>query len=341
MGGDRAPEAPVTGAVAFARAHPDIEILLVGDVPRLDPLLRRVRPQNLSLHHAQDVVGMEASATDVRRRPDSSISVSTRLVREGVADAVVSAGHSGALLTAATLGLGRIEGVDRPAIAALLPALQHRRCLLVDAGANIECRPHWLAQFGVMGETYVRRVLGVERPRVGVLSNGQESGKGTPLTRGAAELLAHSDMDFLGYVEGSDLFSGRVDVVVTDGFSGNLVLKTAEGTALGAAGLVRQLLQRSGAAERLGGMLLEPLLGGMRRVLDSAEVGGAPLLGVQGVAMVSHGSATPRAIENALRAAAEMVRVDLQGHLADALRHAQGWLSGTPESGKPATEPGV
>lgn len=337
MGGDLAPESPVAGALAFARAHPEHEVLLVGAESRLLPLLGRVRPPNLKVVHAPDVVGMDASPSAIRRRPESSLSVCFSLVRDGEADAVVSAGHSGAMLAAAMLLLGRLEGVERPAIAALLPALQHGRCLLLDSGANVECRPSWLAQFAVLGEVYMRRVEGLARPRVAVLANGEEPSKGTALTRAAAALLRESDLDFCGYVEGRDLFGGSVDVVVTDGFSGNLVLKTAEGTALGVAGLLRQLIQRSGAAEKLGGLLLKPVLGGLRRVLDSAEVGGAPLLGVNGVAMVAHGSSSPRAIENALRAAQHMVDVGLQQHLIDALQRSRGWLPTT----KRATRPGV
>ena len=272
---------------------------------------------------------MEASPSAIRRHPQSSLYVCFSLVRDGEADAVVSAGHSGAMLAAALLLLGRLPGVERPAIAALLPALQHGRCLLLDSGANVDCRPAWLAQFAVLGEGYMRRVEGLERPRIAVLANGEEPSKGTALTRAASALLRESDLDFRGYVEGRDLFGGGVDVVVTDGFSGNLVLKTAEGTAVGVAGLLRQLIHRSSAAEKFGGLLLKPVLAGMRRVLDSAEVGGAPLLGVNGVAMVAHGSSSPRAIENALRAAAHMVDVELRQHLADALQRSRGWLPGT------------
>lgn len=334
MGGDLAPEAPVAGALSFARANPDVEIVLVGDEPRLASLLGRVRPENLFVRHAPDAVGMEESPTAIRRRPESSLAICFSLVKSGEADAVVSAGHSGALMAAALLLLGRLGGVERPAIAALLPALQGNRCLLLDAGANVDCKPTWLAQFGVLGEAYMRKVQRVARPRVAVLSNGSEPSKGTELTRAASALLARSGLDFRGYVEGQDLFTGSVDVVVTDGFSGNLVLKTAEGTALGVAGLLRHAIQRNGVAEKLGGLLLKPALAGLRRVVDSAEVGGAPLLGVDGVAVVAHGGSSARAIENALRRAQATVEAGLQADLLDALRRSEAWL---PPRGKGAT----
>jgi glycerol-3-phosphate acyltransferase PlsX len=344
MGGDHAPAAPVEGALLFARAHPGHEVLLVGDRGRLAPLLSRGRrPSNLQVHHASEVVEMDDPASSAfRKKRDSSLRVGFELVREGRADALVSAGNSGAVMAGGLLTLGRLPGVERPAIAALFPALKGGgRCLLLDAGANVDCRPSHLAQFAVMGEAYVRARLGVARPRVGVLSNGEEASKGTPLTREASELLRRSDLDFVGYVEGKDLFSGDVQVVVTDGFTGNIVLKTSEGVGMGVIGLLRQAIEkRGGLPEKLGAMLLRPALAGLRRVVDYAEYGGAPLLGVQGVGIVAHGRSTPRALSNALGAALAMAESGLQEELTRCIERASVWLP-THQKGKKATDEAV
>jgi phosphate acyltransferase len=333
MGGDDAPTAPVQGAVQFAKAHPLHEVVLVGDAPALREALRRADPPtNVSIRHASEVVGIHDAASAVRTKRDSSIRICFELAKAGEVAAVVSAGNSGAVMAGALLVLGRLQGVERPAIAALFPALRGRRCLLLDAGANVECRPTQLAQFAVMGEAYVRRILGVVRPKVAVLSNGEEPSKGTALTREASALLRESDLDFTGYAEGKDIFAGELDVVVTDGFTGNVVLKTSEGTALGVVGLIRQAIDRSGLPERVGALLLKPTLVGLRKVVDYAEYGGAPLLGVAGVGIVAHGRSNPKAIANALRAALTNAQVELPLELQRALDRAHGWL--------PARRPG-
>jgi phosphate acyltransferase len=256
---------------------------------------------------------------------------------------MVSAGHSGAVMAGALLVLGRVPGVERPAFAALFPALRPGgRCLLLDAGANVDCRPSQLAQFAVMGECYVRKLLGVERPRVAILSNGEEDSKGTSLTREASALLRRSDLRFTGYVEGKDIFSGDVDVVVTDGFTGNVVLKTSEGVATAMAGLIRAAIERSGISEKLGALLLKPTLAGLRRVVDYAEYGGAPLLGVKGVGIVAHGRSNARAIRSALNAALETARVDLREDLTRRIAQARSWLPArVPVKGKEATGGGL
>lgn len=345
MGGDFAPAAPAEGAVLFAREHPDVHVLLVGEEARLAPLLPRAPLPNLSVRHASEVVGMDEHAgASVRRKRDSSLRVCLDLVKSGEAQGAVSAGHSGAVMAGALLVLGRVPGVERPAIATLLPALQGGRCLLLDAGANVECHPSHLAQFAVLGEAYVRRVLGVPRPRVALLANGEEPSKGTPLTRTAASLLRQSPLDFRGYVEGKDLFSGLVDVVVTDGFTGNLVLKTAEGTAHAVAGLLRGAVQKSGLPEKLGALLLKPTLAGLRRVVDYAEVGGAPLLGVGGVAVVAHGRSNPKAVKNALGAALAAVRGGLTEDMTQGMVRAASWLPARARGsgrGKGATGEGL
>lgn len=328
MGGDHAPAAAVEGAVRFARAQTQHQVVLVGDLARVEPLLAGFgkRP-NVSVRHASEAVSMDEDVTGaVRRKRDSSIRVGLQMAHDGEVDAFVSAGNSGAVMAAALLVLGRIRGVERPAIAALLPALNKGRCLLVDAGANTECRPSQLAQFAVMGDAYLRRVQGLARPRVAVLSNGEEASKGTAATRAAAELLRKSDLAFLGYVEGKDIFSGEVDVVVTDGFTGNVALKTAEGTAMGVVGLIKQAIAASPLPERLGALLLRPTLLGLRKVVDYAEHGGAPLLGVNGVGIVAHGRSDARAIHSALTAATVVAEHQLPTALAEAMTRAGAWL---------------
>jgi glycerol-3-phosphate acyltransferase PlsX len=339
MGGDHAPAAAVEGGVLFAREHPEHEVVLVGDLPRVRaPLERTGVPSNVRLHHASEVVEMDDSPSAFRRKKDSSLQVGFQLVREGEASALVSAGNSGAVMAGALLVLGRLPGVDRPAIATLFPALKGGgRCLLLDAGANVDCRPPHLAQFAVLGEAYVRVKLGIARPRVAVLSNGEEPSKGTQLTREASELLRRSDLDFVGYVEGKDIFSGDVEVVVTDGFTGNIVLKASEGAAMGVAGLLRSAIEkRGGLAEKLGALLLQSTLGGLRRVVDYAEYGGAPLLGIQGVGIVAHGRSTPRAIKNALEAALQAAQAGVQEELTRCIAKASTWLPAR-QRGKRAT----
>ena len=342
MGGDHAPDAVVEGGVLFARAYPGHELVLVGDATRVRPVLERAgAPANVQLHHASEVVEMDDPASAAfRRKRDSSLRVGFALVRKGEASALVSAGNSGAVMAGGMMTLGRIPGVERPAIAALFPALKgNGRCLLLDAGANVDCRPSHLAQFAVLGEAYLRTRLGVKRPRVAILSNGEEPSKGTQLTRDASALLRRSDLEFVGYVEGKDLFSGDVEVVVTDGFTGNIVLKTSEGVGMGITGLLRQAIEkRGGLPEKLGALLLKPTLAGLRRVMDYAEYGGAPLLGLQGVGIVAHGRSSPRAIHNALVTALQHVRAGVQEELTRCIANAASWLPPHPRGRKHEAE---
>lgn len=340
MGGDHAPAAVVEGGVLFAREHPDHPLVLVGDRAQIEPLLARLPPApSVSVHHASEVVGMDEHAgAAIRKKKDSSLRVCFELAREGEVGAVVSAGHSGAMLAGAILVLGRIRGVERPAIATLFPALRGGgRCLLLDAGANVDCKPVHLAQFAVMGAAYVRSLRKVERPTIAILANGEEDTKGTDLTRAALALLRRSDLNVVGYVEGKDIFSGEVDVVVTDGFTGNIVLKTSEGVAAGVTGLIRSAIERAGLPAKVGALLLKPTLAGLRKVVDYAEYGGAPLLGVDGVGIVAHGRSSPRAIQNALVAALESAQASLREELIGAMGRAESWLPGRLR-GKGATE---
>jgi glycerol-3-phosphate acyltransferase PlsX len=331
MGGDYAPAAAVEGALLFAREHARHSLVLVGDERRIREALSTAHPPNLTIRHASEVVEMDEHAgSSIRKKKDSSLRICFELIKNGEADAMVSAGHSGAVMAGALLVLGRISGVERPAIAALFPSMGKNRCLLLDAGANVDCKPSQLAQFAVMGEAYVRKLLRVARPKVAILSNGEEETKGTLLTREASELLKRSDLDFRGYAEGKDIFSGRIDVVVTDGFTGNVVLKTTEGAAMGVVGLIRRTIARSGLSEKLGALLLKPTLAGLKKVVDYAEIGGAPLLGVEGVGIVAHGRSSAKAIKNALLTALSTAEAHLKDELTERIGASRRWLPDKP-----------
>ncbi len=309
MGGDYAPEEVVAGAVQAASSL-GVEITLVGPASRLAPLLRTVAARRLPIEivDAPEVIEMhEPPAMAVRRKRRSSIHVALQQVREGRAAAAVSAGNTGAAMGAALLVLGRIPSVERPAIAAILPTLQRTPAILLDVGANVDCKPRHLLQFGVMGHVYAHRVLGISAPRVAILSNGEEATKGNEVTIRAADLLRASGLNFIGNIEGRDFFTGLADVVVCDGFVGNIVLKFAEGLALALRQVIREEL--GGAAGRLLlALYLAPLKRrGMTlwRRLDYREYGGAPLLGVGGIVIVAHGRSNAWAVRNAIRVAAE------------------------------------
>lgn len=307
MGGDYAPRATVEGAVAAAREL-GIGVVLVGDRAKLEKELAEHKHSGLDLtiEHAPEVVTMEDSPLEsVLAKPESSMHVSYELLKRGEAEAVVSAGNSGAMMTAAMVILGNLPGVDRPAIASIVPS-SDGLALLLDAGANTEVKPFNLVQFAVMGHLYAHHVLKLERPRVGILSNGEEASKGTELTRAAAATLRlmSADINYIGYVEGRDINIGKVDVVITDGFTGNVALKTMEGFAQFAFGCLREVFS-PGLRGSLAYLLVRKRLAAMRDRFDKSEYGGAPLLGVNGVAIVAHGSSNARAIRSALRAAAD------------------------------------
>lgn len=323
MGGDHAPREIVAGAVQGARDL-GVEVILVGPARRLQEELRAAgsSPASVRIEDAPEVIEMaEAPAMALRRKRKASILVAVDLVRRGEADAMVSAGNTGAAMAAALLTLGRIEGIDRPAIAAVLPTLRGH-AIMVDVGANVDCRPKHLLHFAVMGSVYAARVLGVRNPRVGLLSNGAEETKGNELVIRAAELLRHSGLQFIGNVEGREIFTGQADVVVCDGFVGNVVLKFGEGLALGIFTLLREELSR-GLLVRLGVALARPRLRALSRRLDYTEYGGAPLLGVNGICIISHGSSKAKAIRNAVALAAESVR----SRMVDAIRTDVGRLA--------------
>ncbi|PNU19569.1 phosphate acyltransferase PlsX [Geothermobacter hydrogeniphilus] len=307
MGGDNAPVVEVAGAVEAARRW-DIPVILVGNSERVSAELSRHRVEGLdiSIRHASEVVGMHDSPSDVvRKKKDSSVRVAFDLVKNGDAHAVVSAGNSGATMAAAMFVLKRIKGIDRPAIATVMPNLLDQT-LVLDAGGNVDCRPQHLAQFALMGAVYSRHILGKRQPRVGLLSNGEEESKGTDLTRGAHNLLKKAGFNYVGYVEGRDIYNGSVDVVVCDGFVGNVVLKASEGLADAIGTMLKQELKSSLRA-KLGYLLARPAFRRLRKKIDYAEYGGAPLLGIAGTGMICHGGSNAKAVMNGIRLARESV----------------------------------
>jgi len=318
MGGDRAPEALVQGSLIALSADQELRLVLVGEGARLESLLGSppaAAAGRLRVTPAEGVIAMGAHPVEaVRAQPRASVNVAVGLVAKGEADACFSAGNSGAAMAAALFQLHRLPGIARPAIATPLPTPKGTT-MLIDSGAQVDCRPEWLAQFSTLGSAYVRRVLGVDRPRVGLLSNGEESSKGNELVQAADRLISQLDLNYVGPVEGRDLLSGSVDVVICDGFVGNVALKTAEGVAEAIMGALRQEAE-AGLRSRMGAVLLLPGLRRLRQRMDWRQVGGAPLLGVRGLVFIGHGRSDAAAVASALRVAAAAVRADLLAGLA-------------------------
>jgi glycerol-3-phosphate acyltransferase PlsX len=306
MGGDHAPGVVVEGALQAATEF-GVEIILVGDQSAVEAELRRFRsiPPSVTVSPAAQKIGMDESPSAALRKKESSMKVAFELMKTGRAEAVVSAGNSGAFMAVGMFVAGTLPQVERPAILVTIPNLG-RETVIIDAGANVDCKPRQLVQFGLMGSLYAARVLGVERPRVGVLSNGEEESKGNELTRSTSEQMQGSPLNYVGYVEGRDIFSNKVDVVVCDGFTGNVALKAMEGTAGFVAAVLREVF-RANLCTRLGYMLCRKTLKAAYARLDHAEYGGAPLLGLNGVAIIAHGGSDARAIKNAIRVANQTV----------------------------------
>jgi len=317
MGGDRAPGAIVEGALEAARELGQ-DVVLVGDSEVIRRELDRLRA-DLPVQHASQVVGMAESPSDaLRRKRHSSIRIAFELVKRGEADGVVSAGNSGATLALGMVVLGKLEGVDRPALASLLPSLEGRT-LLIDVGANVDCRARNLLQFGLMGSLFLQHVLGVDKPRVGLLSIGEEDSKGNELVKRANELIRAGSLNFVGNVEGRDIFLGGADVVVCDGFVGNVCLKLAEGLAEAISRMLRTEFEGS-LSSMAGYLLARGAFGRFKKTVDYSEYGGAPLLGINGIGIVSHGKSSPKAIKNAIKMAADFVRRDVNRHLTAGLK---------------------
>ncbi|MFM1767565.1 MAG: Phosphate acyltransferase [Verrucomicrobiota bacterium] len=309
MGGDHGSAVVLEGIRQALAAYPQItELHAVGLQPEIEAGLERLgcRDPRLRIVHASEVITMEDKPLDaVRRKKDCSMVRAMELVRNGLAQAVISPGNTGALVASATLRLRRLEGIDRPAIATVIPARQGQ-FLLLDAGANPECKPLHFVQFAIMGQLYSRAVLGRANPRVGILCNGTEETKGTDLTRESARLCAQLGLNFAGYVEGSDIFAGRVDVVVTDGFTGNIVLKSIEGLGKAMLGMLKEELTAT-PLRKLGALLARGGFQSIKRRMDPEAYGGAPLLGLNGTVIKAHGSARETAFRNAIRVATETI----------------------------------
>ena len=317
MGGDDAPASVVSGALVAAR-HLQIPLLLVGERAAIERELGR-HPGSTSLdieilNAAQRIEMAESAATALRRKPDSSIRVAAEAVRDGKAAALFSAGHTGASLMAAHAAFGRLPGVDRPALATIIPTRQ-RPAVLLDSGANVECRPHHLVQFAVMGAAYARVAIGCAEPRVGLLSIGEEETKGNDLTREAHQLLKQAPIRFVGNIEGRHVYDGEADVIVCDGFTGNVTLKTSEGLVETVDALLREELS-STFGTRVGYLLSRQAYRRFRKRLDYSEYGGAPLVGLNGLCIVGHGRSSPKAVRNAVAMAARFVNERLLEKLA-------------------------
>jgi len=325
MGSDNYPTPDVAGAVLAAREWGD-EIILVGRAEAIQPELARHDTAGLKLQivHAPEVIEMDDEpAWAARMKKNSSMHVGMNLVRDGQADAYVTAGNTGGVLAVATLHtLRRIRGVKRPAQAAILP-LPSGRVVALDIGANADCRPEYLLQFALMGDIYARAVLGCTRPRVALLSNGEEPGKGSTLVKEASKLLANSGLNFIGNVEPKEALAGQADVVVTDGFTGNVFIKTLEATAKMLTGLIRDEIKAS-PLTAVGGLLAKPAFGRVARRVNPSEVGGGPLLGIDGVVIVGHGRSDAYAIKNAIGQARKAVQGGVVNAIRDGLsRHSE------------------
>ena len=323
MGGDDAPAAIVAGAIQAQTELADVDVILVGDPDQIQACLdQHPNPPKLEIVPAEGTIEMhEEPLGALRRKPKASINVSMQLVKDGKADAVVSAGHSGAAMAAAFLRLGRLRGIDRPAIAAIFPTNRaDKSVLILDVGANVDCKPKYLEQFALMGSVYSQYVMGVEKPKVGLLNIGEEESKGNDVAIKAHESLSvNQNINFVGNAEGRDVLSGNFDVIVCDGFVGNILLKFAEAVGDIVVQMLREELPR-GLHGKLGTAILKPNLKRLKQRIDAAEHGGGLLLGVEGVCIISHGSSDAFSIANAIRSAKNAVDNDVIDRIKSSTR---------------------
>lgn len=317
MGGDFAPQCAVEGAVSAA-VEDGAEVLLVGDRTKVEAELARLgkSSRRVEVIHAEEVVGMDEPAiTPIRKKRRSSIRICAELVKEGRAQAMITAGNTGAAMISAKMVIGTVAGVDRPALAAVLPNVQGRTVLL-DVGANVDTKPLHLREFAVMGHFYAQEVIGTPSPRVGLMSIGEEEGKGTDLTREVFKVLKNTGLNFVGNVEGRDVFNGSVDVIVCDGFVGNVILKSAEALAEMIGRMLREEIER-GVRTKVGYLFAKPAFDAFRKRTDYSEFGAAPLLGVNGGCFIGHGRSNAKAIQNAIRRATEFSAARLDQKIRD------------------------
>jgi len=323
MGGDKAPQSNVEGAVLFAKEF-KVGVYLVGDKDILQKELDKYRAKDLPIEivHAEDVIEMdEPPSIAVRRKRKSSMYIAGKLVREGKAQAFVSAGNTGAAMAISKFVVGAAEGIERPGIAVAFPTKKGKPTVLIDVGANVDCRPMHLVYFAVMGHTYVKEILKTsENPKVGILSIGEEEGKGNDLVKDTYPLLKMTGLNFVGNAEGRDIFTGDFDVIVCDGFVGNIVLKTSESLGSIIVEMIKQEVQKS-IVSKIGAALMLPALKRFRKKADYAEYGGAPLLGTTGTCIITHGSADGKAIKNALKAASQFEETHFNDKLKENLEN--------------------
>ena len=319
MGGDFGPEPVIEGVVQALEEQTFLPIL-VGDKSEILSLLPQYYIDKVQIEEASDVIAMSDQATNALKRKESSIYKAVELVRNKEADAVVSAGHSGATMTLATLRIGRLPHISKPALATLMPSTTDTKTLVLDVGAVTDCTPQNLYEFGAMGEAYVQKIMGVRSPRVGLLSNGSEDSKGNALTKEAFTLLKELD-GFVGNIEGKDIFNGKVNVVVCDGFTGNILLKTSEGVVATVFDLMKQHIRKSLPA-KIGALLMrKKVFANMKKQIDKDEYGGAPLLGINGCAIISHGASNAKAIKNAIFQAIAYTQSDVNTVIEELLSH--------------------
>ncbi len=317
MGGDFGPEPIIEGCIQ-AMDERLFQPILVGDREEILSYIPQYYLEKVEIVEASDVIDMHDQATNALKRKESSIYKAVELVRNGEADAVVSAGHSGATMTLATLRIGRLPHINKPALATLMPNTDGKKTLVLDVGAVVDCKPANLYQFGVMGAAYAQEVMGIESPRVGLLSNGEEESKGNELTKEAFSLMKDVQ-GFVGNVEGRDIFNATVDVVVTDGFTGNVLLKTGEGVASTILTLMKQQIRKSLPA-KIGALLMKKkVFDKLKKQIDYAEYGGAPLLGIDGCAIVGHGSSNSKAVKNAIFQAINYTRSNVNRKIEEIL----------------------
>ena len=317
MGGDNGPTPIIEGLISALKKNKNFKAIAVGSQNELLPLIPQKFSSRIEIHNCNDVISMSDSATDALKRKESSAYIAIQLVKDGKADAYVSAGHSGASMSLATLRIGRIKGVSRPAIATLMPTVD-KNTLVLDVGANVDCEAKHLQEFAIMGQVYAKEVLGIDQPLTGLLSNGEEESKGNEVSKEAFKLLENLP-DFVGNVEGNDIFNGSTDVVVCDGFIGNIMLKTAEGVADTIGKIIKQNLRKS-LVSILGAVLMRKVFKSLKIKVDYAEYGGAPLIGVKAPVIIAHGKSNAKAMQNAIFQAIAAAQSDLNENIESRLK---------------------
>ena len=321
MGGDHAPAAVVEGAVLAAKEYKDIQIILVGIQDKIERELRKYRPlpEGISVVHSSEVIEMdEPAATSMRKKRDSSITRGVELMKDSGVDAFVSAGNTGAVVCAATLTLGLLPGIERPGIAIIIPTLTGA-ALMIDVGANIDPKPSHLLQYAIMASDYSHYVLNTLNPSVGLLNIGEEESKGTDFMKETHKLLSERILNFVGNIEGKDIFSGKCDCIICDGFVGNVVLKVSESLVETVIEFLKREIKKNLLA-KFGVVFMKTAFSGLKKQIDYAEYGGAPLLGIDGVVIICHGRSNAKAIKNAIKAAKKEVELDVNAHIIEKVK---------------------